>query len=209
MAGMGDKNQAQSPLLQAAIAKAKANLSLGGQLPVDVQNATTRHSLAQAGSVAQGGGLGLGRDLVPRDLGLTSMDLMNQRLQQAGQLGGQELGMNQFNSQNMLNRMQMLQSINNQRFGQAVTAGQFGQGIQQPLVGLDPSSVANISMNNSNNMAGNFSNQANIHGQSAANSSKLIGYGLSGLMAYNNAQNPYQSTGARFTPSPSEPPTGY
>lgn len=206
MGGLGDKvGQVQSPLLQAAIAKAKSNLALGGRLPQDVQNSVTRNALENAGTVAPGT-LGMGRDLVARDLGLTSLNLENQRIQQAAALGGQEMqlggmnaGIDQFNSTNMLNQLQMLQSLNNQRFGQSITAGQFAQGIPQPLVGLDPSSVANIAMSNSANMSGAGSNMAAIYGQSSQNNQRLIGQGLGALMAYNQAQNPYTTPGTATT----------
>lgn len=201
----------QSPLLQAAIAKAQANLGLGGQIPLDAQNAATRHAIATAGTVAPGN-LGLGRDLVARDLGLTSLQLEQQRLQNASQLGGQEMqlgglnaGINQFNSQNLLARLQMLQSINNQQFSQGITAGAFGQGINQPLVGLDPTAVGNIAMANAGNMSGAGSNLANIYGAQGQGQQNLLGnsLGIMALLNMNNrtpATNPYVPTSTVYNP---------
>jgi hypothetical protein len=143
---------AMSPLLAAAIEKAKSELALSGQLPQDVRNAVMRSSAANAAAVG-GGGLGLGRDLSARDLGLTSLDLLRQRLAAATTLGQAEVGVNQFdksfglnvagaNENALLGRLQTLQGIDNAQFGRALSAGSYGQAIQQPVVGLDPSAVA-------------------------------------------------------------------
>lgn len=79
-----------SPLTRAAIAKAQQDLALGGALPQDVAQLVARKAFAQAGTLTGGRGLGNGRDITARDLGLTSLDLENQRLQQALQAGGAE-----------------------------------------------------------------------------------------------------------------------
>lgn len=182
---MGEQGDAKSPLLQAAIARAKANLDLGGQLSTETRNAVTRRALSTAGTVAPGGGLGLGRDIVPRDLGLTSLDLENQRLQAAAGLGAQESQLSQFNSGNLLNKIKLLQAINQQKFGQNLTAAQYGESIRQPMVGLDPASVANIGMSNAGNASAALTNQANIAGNQSQNYQKMIGTGLQGLLQYN------------------------
>jgi hypothetical protein len=85
-----------SALTRAAVQRAQDDLALGSQLPQDVRNLVARQALARSGSVT--GGLGLGRDLMARDLGLTSLDLRNQRLQAAAQLGSQEAGLEQANA---------------------------------------------------------------------------------------------------------------
>lgn len=84
-----------SPLTRAAIAKAQADLALGGQLPQDVAQLVARKAFAQAGALTGGRGLGNGRDITARDLGLTSLDLENARLQAALQGGSAEVNLNQ------------------------------------------------------------------------------------------------------------------
>lgn len=187
---------AQTPLLRAAIAKAKADLAMGGQLSPDVQNAVTRRGLATAGTV--GGGLGLGRDIVARDLGLTSMDLERQRLAAASQLGGQELALagqdasTAFNNRtSILNAVTGLQGIQNNQFSRALAAGQYGQSIRPPVVGLDPGSVVDLTVGNANNASAARANQANIYGAQSNNWMNTAGqlFGA-GLMAYNNSGTP-------------------
>ncbi len=181
-----------TPLLNAAIQKAQSDLALGGQLGTDQQNLVTRGALANAGGVSgPGGGLNLGRDLTARDLGLSSLQLGQQRLQNASQLGGQEQGLGQANASNLLNKIQMLQSISNTGFGRQLGAAQFGQGIQQPNVGLDPSAIANISIGNSNNQSAALANRANMLGQQSNNLSGFLGQAAGyGLLNYNQTNNP-------------------
>jgi hypothetical protein len=196
----GNVGPSQTPLLRAAIAKAKADLAMGGRLGADTQNAVTRSSLAQAGGVA--GNLGLGRDVVARDLGRTSMDVENQRLQAASQLGGQELALSQsdtntaFNNRaSILNAIQMLQGIKGGQFSRAMGAAQLGQSIQRPVVGLDPGSVVDLTVGNSNAQSAANANRANIAGQTSQNYMQFGGQMLGqGLMAYNSSRagtNPY------------------
>lgn len=205
LAGLGENQvgAAQTPLLRAAIAKAKADLGMGGQLGADTQNAVTRSALAKAGTVAPGQ-LGTGRDIVARDLGLTSMDVERQRLQAASQLGGQEMALagldanTAFNNKSSkLNAIQLLQSLQGNQFQRALAAGQYGQNIRQPVVGLDPGSVVDLTVGNSNNAAAARANQVNIAGQQGQNWMQFGGQ-MAGnaLLAYNNSgvqtqPNPY------------------
>lgn len=206
--GVNPGSALNTPLLQAAIAKAKANLALGGQLPQDVQNAVTRHALAQGGSVAgAGGGLGLGRDLVARDLGLTSLDLSNQRLNSAAALGGQELQLGQANNDvsfnnaaHQLNIIQLLKSISDGSFNKNLLAAQYGQSIKQPIVGLDPGAVAGVAVGNANNAGAAASNQANISGANSNNYLQLAGtLGTNALLQYNNTSSSRAGVGAPTT----------
>lgn len=188
--GQNPGNALQTPLLKAAIARAQADLELGGQLPLDVRNLVARRSAAHAGTVAPGG-LGLGRDITARDLGLTSLDLMNQRLANASQLGGQELALendqnniNFNNSSHALNIVQLLQQLSGARFGRNLAAAQYGQSIQQPVVGLDPGSVADVTVGNANSRGAALANKANVAGQASQNffnmGGQLLGYGMLG-----------------------------
>lgn len=170
-----------TPLLQAAIDKARADLAQGGQLSVDQRNEAARRGLSTSGAVT--GGLGLGRDLAARDIGLTSYQVEQQRLQNAAGLGSQELGREQFNATNFLNQFQALQNYYNNNRSFALGAAQYGQSIQQPIVGLDPSSAANLAVGNSNNAQAAATNAANIKGQQAQGLTQLggqfLGFGLS------------------------------
>lgn len=172
--------QVQSPLLQAAIAKAKADLELGGTLPLDVRNMVARRAGAQAGTV--GGNMGLGRDIAARDLGLTSLDLSNQRLQNASTIGGQEMQMGFGNADidfrnagTMLSQIQMLNSINQNRFGRNLAAAGYGESIQRPTVGLDPGSVVDLTVGNTNMSNAAAANKANINGKQVNDWTKFAG----------------------------------
>ena len=190
-----------TPLLQQAIAKASANLALGGKLGVDQQNLVTRNAIANAGSVAQGqGGSGLGRDLTARDLGLSSLDLENQRLAQASALAPQELNAQQADSTNYLNRISALSQLNQQGYGQALGAAQYGQSIKQPTTGLDPSAAANVAIANANNRAGAASNQANIYGQQGNQYLQFAGnLGANALTNFNQYATAYKGVGNTST----------
>lgn len=174
-----------TPLLQAAIDKARADLALGGRLDVETQNAATRGAAARAGGSF--GNLGLGRDLAARDLGLTSMQVAQQRLQNAQSLGGMELGKEQYDNSNFLNAFSALNDYYNANRGYALGAAGYGQSIQQPVVGIDPSTAANLAVANANATGAAGANMANIQGTSARNLTNLggqfLGYGISGMKA--------------------------
>lgn len=183
LSGQLGKNIGQTPLLSAAIERAKADLALGGKLPQDVQNAVTRQALATSGAVS--GNLGLGRDLTARDLGMTSLDLYNQRLKSATELGGMESEASLNNAAHMVNTVQLMRAINQDKFSRNMAAAQYGESIQRPVVGLDPGSVADIYAGNASNKSAALSNQANIYG-AQANNYLQAGGNLAGmaLMAY-------------------------
>lgn len=190
-----------SVLSRAAIEQAQRDLALGGQLPQDVRNLVARTAAARSGAVT--GGLGLGRDITARDLGLTSLDLSQRRLQNAAQLGQQEAALEQANAalraqsetfgrnnllqsqgavaaqdqlaaSNYFNQASLLQSIANGDFARAMSAAQLGQNIAQPVSGIDPGSVANLAVGNSNAIAQQAQNAAALKAQSA---NQLIGLG--------------------------------
>lgn len=178
----------RSGLLDEAVAKARANLALGGGLDLDTQNQVTRKALATAGGVASGAGLQLGRDVTARDLGLTSLQLQQQRLQDASNLGQVDQGINsqqqalqaQIDQQNRTNRLgvaSLLSDLGNQDFNRRFNIAQFTQGIAQPVVGLDPSAVANITVGNANNMNNAAQQAAGIRAQGASQTAQLIGQG--------------------------------
>ncbi len=173
-----------SPLLRDAIAKAQQQLALGGTLDRDTQNLVTRKGLATAGNV--GGNLNLGRDIVARDLGLSSLDLSNQRLANATTLGQQEAALGQGNANlslqsqlagtnNLFNSANFLQSIDSGDFQKRLALAQFGQNIAQPTSGLDPGSVVNLAVGNSNAKAQGLQQAAALQAAGANQKSQLGG----------------------------------
>lgn len=181
-----------TPLLNEAIAKARSDLALGGQLSLDQRNEATRRGAADA--MGATGHLGLGRDLSARDLGLTSYGVEQQRLANATNLAPQEFGRENtmlnygFNSdlannQNYLSQFGALNSYYNNLRQQDLAAAAYGQSIQQPVVGLDPSAVGNLTVANKNNQTIAAMNAANIKAQTGQNlmgfGGQLLGYGSS------------------------------
>lgn len=191
-----------TPLLNAAIAKAQSDLGLGGRLSQDLQNAAVRRGAAAAGTAAgPGGGLGLGRDLSARDLGLTSYQVEQQRLQNASQLGGQELNLAQSNQSNLLNSINMLRAIHDTGFNQSLAASGFINSVAQPNIGLNPGTAASLAVGNSNLAAQSLANQGNINAGYTNSLSGLLGQGLGyGLQAW-NAYSGGGAPGTAFNPN--------
>lgn len=173
-----------SPLLRDAIAKARTDLALGGTLDRETQNAVTRKGLATAGGVT--GNLNLGRDIVARDLGLTSLDLEKQRLANATTLGAQEAALGQGNANlslqaqlagtnNLFNSANFLNSIDSGDFAQRLALAEFGQNIAQPTSGLDPGSVVNLAVGNSNARAQGLQQASALQAAGANQKSQLGG----------------------------------
>lgn len=178
--------QYDSALTRQAVEAAAADLALGGQLPQDVRNLVARQAFAKAGTVAPGSGLQLGRDIVARDLGLTSLDLRNNRLRNAATLGAQEaalgqgnaslrFGADQLNQRNLFDSANFVNSLQSGEFGRALAAASLGQNIAAPASGLDPGSIVNLAVGNSNAAANSAQNQAAIAMQAGNNKAALFG----------------------------------
>jgi len=199
LSGSGGYNYS---LLNSAISKAAEQLALGGNLDPELQNLVTRRSLANAGTVAPGS-VSLGRDLTARDLGLTRMDILNQRIAQASGLGQAQLGAAQADESKLMNRAQLIAQLQGQRFGQNLGTAQYGQSIQQPLVGLDPSAVANLTANSATNQSKVYANTANSYGTQANNAYQAAG-GFFGNAFANYKPTPYSTNGggSGYSPSP-------
>jgi len=179
--GLSQEDVARSPLLQSAFQKAGEDLALGGQLDTDTQNMVTRRGLAQAGRVG-GGELGQARAIVPRDLGLTSMQVQQQRLANAGQFGQIEQGLNQQDFQNtMAGRStqaalaSQLAGLAGQDFSRYMQMAQFGQSLQSPTAGLDPGQFATLYLQNATNMAQSGVDAAKLQSAGAANTANMWG----------------------------------
>jgi hypothetical protein len=213
----GNAQLQQSGLLSDAIARARADLALGGGLDTATRNEVTRRSAANAGAVG-GGGLGLGRDLSARDLGLSSLQLGNQRLNNAAALGAQEQAFNnaqgQFGLQNTAQRLStagLISDLGQQDFARQFQLAQFGQSLARPETGLDPTSLVNLTTGNQNAANASAQQSAAIRAQNnnamMGAASNLLGAGIgayanrqqntptktpataSGLPAYNGAFN--------------------
>lgn len=195
----------QGQLSQQSQAEALRQLQLGGKLDQETANQVIRSSAAHAG---QFGNLGLGRDLSARDLGLSSLQLQQQRLATAGQFGQAQdaftaqhaaaqnaYGLN--SAQLALQQQQQQASLGlnlfqlgQTGFNRALAAGQFGQSIAQPVTGLDPSAIANLAVGNSNAQTSASQNAAAIRAQGGQGLSALggqaIGLGASLYSQYGN-----------------------
>lgn len=171
-----------TPLMKAAIAKAQSNLALGGKLSLDQQNAATRSGAAAAANA--GGGLGLGRDLAARDLGMTSYQVEQQRLNDASKIGQQEVGLATDNSTNLLNTLQALKGISDSQYNKYLSASTFGQQIAAPTVGLDPTAIANLKTGNASNASAALTAKANQYGAQGNANLQLGGTLAGGFMQY-------------------------
>lgn len=177
----------QSELSRRAQEWALQQLALGGQLDTETANQVIRSSAARAAGVG-GGGLGLGRDLSARDLGLTSMQLAQQRALQAAEMGR---AADQFALEQANQRFRFgtgVVDIGQQGFNRALSAAQLGQSIAQPVTGLDPSAIANLAVGNVNQQ--NAANQAAAAIKASGSQGlsqlggNLLGVGLQGLNTY-------------------------
>jgi hypothetical protein len=205
-----DQGFAPSALTQGAYDKALADLNEGGNIPLEVRNAVTRGALGSTAGAT--GNLGLGRDLAARDLGLTSLSLRNQRLQQAQSVG-------QAYDQNILAQLQAQQGlaagIND--LGQAdlsrrLAIAQFGQAIDRPSSGLSSSDVVNLMVGNSNAAQAAAANKAN--NQAAFNQGLLtlggqLGGAAIGLYGARGANANTGAIGSQMTPAAQARINGY
>lgn len=211
----------RSALFDAATNKALSDLNLGGGLDTATRNEVTRRSLGTSADVS-GGGLGLGRDISARDLGLTSLGLQQQRLAAAMQQGGADANLNvgqqnaqaqqnQLNQANLASNAALYTTLGNTKQQQNLTLAEYIQSIQQPTVGLDPGSVADIAVGNSNQASNAAQQRAGILAQSGANqagaNASALGAGLGGLATiaggvakYNANSNP----GGQFGMTPQQ-----
>lgn len=179
-ANAGNAQLQQSGLLNDAVQRARADLALGGGLDTATRNEISRRSAANAGMVG-GGGLGLGRDLSARDLGISSLQLQNQRLNNAASLGAQDQAFNnaqgQFGLQNTAQRLStagLISDLGQQDFNRQFQLAQFSQGIARPETGLDPTSLVNLTVGNQNASNAAAQNAAAVQAQSG---NALMGLG--------------------------------
>ena len=164
-----------NPLSTAANTSIQQSLAMGGQLDPSTQAMITQGALQGAGTAGISGS-GAGRGLVARDLGLTSMQVLQGRQNQASAAG------NAFGQLGLQGQSLQLQDYIS-RLGGANTAVSAQNSTALPNSGLTGSQVA--SLNVGNQIIANAARQ-----QSAANTSSLYNslFG-SGSSAANNGSS--------------------
>lgn len=165
----------QSELLTESIAEARRQLALGGELDVETRNEIARQS------IARGGNTGKARFLVPRDLGITSLQLQQQRLEQGGRFGQIEQGRSQESFNNLSRLRQLREQLAQGRQGRAVQLAGFGQSLQAPQVGLDPGEFAGLFIQNQNISAQAAAQRAQNRATNATNFGQAISAGAGAI----------------------------
>lgn len=186
-----------------------SSLRLGSALPADVRSQITRSALSKAGQAGLSGSYA-GRGLVARDIGRTSLDLLNQRQQQALQAGGllEQLGLGRANFGLNASRFGLdvdKFGLEGARFGldeaqfnaqSALNFGSLANNMALPNSGLDPGAIASLYVGENNVLNQANQNQFLIDQQNANNRNaqlnKLLGFGSSVLT---NAMAPKASSG--------------
>lgn len=195
-AGGGDLS-----LLRQANDAAAADLALGGEIPLDVRNQVTRLAAANAAGVS-GGGLGGGRDMAARDLGLTSLQLRDNRLTNALSSGQAYFNAGQGELANQFNALGGITNLSNTGFGRRQALATLGQAIERPQVGLSQGSIADISIGNNNSANAAAQNNAAVKSQMWNSfgqlGGQLAGAGL-GYMANQTAPVTPANNGQRMT----------
>lgn len=125
-----------NPLLKESSTSILNQLKLGGKLDPETQNAVVRGAL-QAGGTAGITGSGAGRGLVARDLGLTSLNLLNQR-QQAAQQAGSLL------SSDLLSRSSALNAYSSADANRTLGISSLIDQRAMPESGLSANSIADL-----------------------------------------------------------------
>lgn len=146
---LGGQGGGDLTLLRAANDRAAADLALGGEIPLDVRNQVTRLSAANAAG-SMGRGLNLGRDLAARDLGLTSLQLRDNRLTNALSSGNAYFNAGQGNLANQVNALSGMNNLSATGFGRRQALATLGQSIERPQLGLSQGSIADIAIGNTN-----------------------------------------------------------
>ena len=110
-----DQLLSTAPELLSGIKQASANTSslLKGEIPQDVADAISRSAAAQSYGTGVGVSSGMGRNLVARDLGLTSLNLQNQGLSNLSAVGNIASAMNPTTVSQMLFTPQQLMQQQN------------------------------------------------------------------------------------------------
>lgn len=153
--------QGTDPLLQGAYDATLEDLNRGGALDASMHNDVMRGALARGGAAGITGSRAEG-GLVARDLGLTAEALRQQRIQAANTVG---LSHRQNRVNNLSSVLQGLQSTQGQDLSRRQGIAAMIQSRERPIAGLDPASIADVAVGNSNMSNQARANQAQIQAQ--------------------------------------------
>lgn len=163
-----------SPALTASTNSIMQQLSLGGSLDADTQAQATQAAL-EGGSTAGIAGSGSGRGLVARDLGLTSLNLLQSR-----QAAAQGAGVAQTNAtlNDLLGRTGAATSATSVTGNQALGFGNLANQTALPVSGLSPANVASLAVgqNNAINQNNGYNTAISIGNQNS-NLNAMLGLG--------------------------------
>lgn len=168
------KDAVSNPLLEESASRILGNLRLGGALGPDVQ-AQAMQAALQKGGAAGISGSGAARGLVARDLGLTSLGLEQQRIEQAHKAGQ---AMATLRLQDIATRGNITGNAATADANRFLNLAQLIDARAYPEAGLNPASIANlyIADNNARNQIN--TNAAAINSaQRNANLNAMLGFG--------------------------------
>jgi hypothetical protein len=165
----------ESQLLTESIAEARRQLQLGGSLDSVTRNEISRRA------IAAGGNTGAARFLVPRDLGISSLQLATDRLERGGRFGQIDQGRNQQAFENLARLRQLRTQLGQSRQNQAIQLAGFGQSLAPPDVGLAPGEFAGLFVQNQNLAAEAAGQRARNRATNAENFGKAINAGVGAL----------------------------
>ena len=152
-----------NPLTAASLNSILQSLNMGGQLDPSTQAQVAQSALQGAGTAGISGS-GAGRGLVARDLGLTSLQLLQSRQNQAsaagnayGALGLQQQGLQ---LQSYLGQLGLIGQATGQQQQYSLGLGSLMANTPLPNSGLSPSQVASLDVGNTNIINGANQQQA-------------------------------------------------
>lgn len=179
-----------NPLLEESANRILGNLRLGGALGPDVQ-AQAMQAALQKGGAAGISGSGAARGLVARDLGLTSLGLEQQRIQQAQQAGGllAELGL-----KDLATRGSLVTNAAGQDISRSNILASIVDARALPESGLSPGAIANLYVGDKN--AQDQANMDFAQSQAAARNERLKAMLGFGTMAVGGIKNIIGSLGS-------------
>lgn len=194
-------NYGTNSLLEESASRILNNLRLGGALGADVQAQAVKAALEKGGAAGISGS-GAVRGLVARDLGLTSLGLEQQRIQQA-QDAGQRMAA--LNLQDLSTRSGIALNAANQDISRTGLLASIIDSRALPESGLSPGAVANLYVGDKNAQDQATANAAAAQVQNRNNLlNSLLGFGsaavssggLSGLGGlFGSSSSSKQNTG--------------
>lgn len=156
-----------NPLLEQSASRILGQLGLGGQLDPETQAVAMKAALEKGGAAGISGS-GAGRGLVARDLGITSLQLMRQRQQDAANMGQMLYG-------NKLNTLNAVSGIAGQDVQRTGLLANLIDGRALPESGLSPGAIASLYTgdNNAQNQSRSDAAMISANGRNAAINSML------------------------------------